>query len=265
MSRNPLGSPDIVGFDTGAATGALIVILVWHGSMTQIAGASVVGGVGTATVVYLLAIKRGVHGYRLILVGIGIAAMLTSVNDYLITRANINDAQSAAVWLTGSLDGRGWDQVRTMTVAVVLLLPLGILLARGLRQLELGDDTARALGTDAERIRLGSVVVGVGLTAVATASAGPIGFIALSAPQVAKRLTNVPGPNVVPCCCRRATWRSSGCSRLRSSRSAWPPAPSAGSTSPGCSRRSGGRDEDDHHSNRDQEELVVALAATTSS
>ncbi len=198
LSRNPLGSPDVIGFDTGAATGALMVILVLHGSMSEIAVGSVLGGVGTALVVYLLAIKKGVQGYRLILIGIGIAAMLSSVNSYLLTRANITDAQQAAVLLTGSLNGRGWEQVRPVTVALIVLLPLAVWLGRDLRMLELGDDIARALGIHAERTRLSSVVVGVGLTAVATASAGPIAFIALSAPQIARRLTRVPGPNVLP-------------------------------------------------------------------
>jgi iron complex transport system permease protein len=196
VSRNPLGSPDIVGFNTGSATGALLVILVWHGSMSQIAAGAVVGGVGTALVVYVLAIKRGVQGYRLILIGIGIAAMLSSVNSYLLTRADVTDAQAAAVWLTGSLNGRGWEQVRPITLALVVLLPAAAWLARNLRMLELGDDTARALGVSAERTRVTAVVVGVGLTAVATASAGPIAFIALSAPQVARRLTRVAGPNI---------------------------------------------------------------------
>jgi iron complex transport system permease protein len=198
LSRNPLGSPDIIGFDTGAATGALIVILVWRGSMFEVATGSILGGVGTAILVYLLAIKRGVNGYRLILVGIGIAAMLSSVNDYLLTRASIQDAQSAAVWLTGSLNGRGWEHVRPVAIALLVLLPLAVWLGRHLRMLELGDDTAKALGIHVERTRLASVVVGVGLSAVATACAGPIGFIALSAPQIARRLTKLPGPNVVP-------------------------------------------------------------------
>jgi len=197
ISRNPLGSPDIIGFNTGAATGALIVILVLHGSMYEISAGALIGGIGTALVVYLMAMKRGVQGYRLILIGIGIAAMLASVNSYLITRADLADAQSAAVWLTGSLNGRGWEQVRPVTIALVVLLPLAIWLGRDLRMLELGDDTARGLGINAERVRLTAVVVGVGLAAVGTAAAGPIAFIALSAPQVARRLTNVAGPNIV--------------------------------------------------------------------
>lgn len=197
LSRNPLGSPDIIGFDTGAATGALLVILILHGSMAQVAGGAVIGGVGTALLVYLLAMKRGVAGYRLILVGIGIAAMLSSVNDFLLTRASISDAASAAVWLTGSLNGRGWEHVRPVALALVVLLPPAGWLGRDLRMLELGDDTARALGVRAERARAASVVVGVGLSAVATACAGPIVFVALAAPQIARRLTKLPGPNIV--------------------------------------------------------------------
>src|SRR5262249_21931182 len=112
VSRNPLGSPDIVGFSTGAATGALVEILWLGGGTTQVAVGAVVGGLGTALAVYLLAYRRGVSGYRLVLIGIGVAAMLTSINGYLLTRANLVDAQAAALWLTGSLNARSWDQVR---------------------------------------------------------------------------------------------------------------------------------------------------------
>ncbi len=198
VSRNPLGSPDIVGFTQGAATGALLAIVVLHGSTTQIALGALISGLATAIAVYLLAVRRGVQGYRLILIGVGVAAMLTATNGYLITRANLADAQAAAVWLTGSLNGRDWTQVDPIAIAVVVLLPLAVYLGRGVRVLELGDDTATALGVSTDRVRIGALLVGVALTAVATASAGPIVFVALSAPQVTQRLTGVPGPNIVP-------------------------------------------------------------------
>ena len=99
--------------------------------------------------VHLLAMKRGVQGYRLILVGVGVAAMLTAANGYLITRANLADAQAAAVWLTGSLNGRDWSQVIRSPSRMAILLPIAMYLGRGLRMLELGDDTARALGVPA--------------------------------------------------------------------------------------------------------------------
>jgi iron complex transport system permease protein len=84
-----------------------------------------------------------------------------------------------------------------VALALLILLPLAGRLGRDLRLLELGDDTGRALGINAERTRLAAIVVGVGLAAVATASAGPIGFVALAAPQIAHRLTRVPGPNIL--------------------------------------------------------------------
>ena len=193
LSRNPLGSPDIIGFTTGAATGAVLEILVFHGSTQAIALGAIVGGVATALVVYLLAFKRGVQGYRLILIGIGISAMLASVNSYLLTRANIDDAETAQVWLTGSLNGRGWEHVRPISIALAVLLPAAFLLGRQMRMLEMGDDAAQALGVRAERARLQLLLVGVALTGVAVAAAGPITFVALAAPQLARRLTHAPG------------------------------------------------------------------------
>jgi iron complex transport system permease protein len=209
LSRNPLGSPDIVGFDTGAATGALVVLLLLHGGAGSVALGAVAGGLATALAVYLLAMRRGVQGYRLILVGIGISSMLAAVNSYLLTRASVNDAQSASVWLIGSLNGRDWQYVRPVSLALLVLLPAAVWLGRGLRDLELGDDVGRGLGLPVGAVRVGTLLVGVALSAVATAAAGPIGFVALSAPQIARRLTGVPGPNVVPAALTGAVLMSS--------------------------------------------------------
>lgn len=196
VSRNPLGSPDIIGFQTGAATGALLEILVGSGGTVAVAAGSIVGGLATSAAVYLLAYSRGVQGYRLILIGIGIAAMLSSVNSFLLTRASLSDAVHATVWLTGSLNGLGWEHVPPVAVAVAVGLPLAIWVGRDLRMLELGDDAARGTGVAAERTRLVAVLIGVGLSALATATAGPIVFIALAAPQLARRCTDASGPGM---------------------------------------------------------------------
>jgi iron complex transport system permease protein len=187
VSRNPLGSPDIVGFTTGSATGALVVILVLGEGALGVGLGAVAGGVASAVVVYALALQGGVHGYRLVLVGIGVSAALESVNAYVITRASREDAFAAAHWLVGSLNGRGWEHVWPVAVALALLVPLALALARPLSLLELGDDAARALGVGAERSRAAMILVAVGLTAVATASTGPVVFVALAAPQLARR------------------------------------------------------------------------------
>jgi iron complex transport system permease protein len=159
------------------------------GTSTQVTLGALVGSTATALAIYLLAYRKGVTGYRLVLVGIGITAMLGSVTSYLLTRAEIFDAQRAVVWLTGSLNGRGWEHVRPVTAALVVLMPVAICLARHLRMLELGDDTARGLGVRIEASRGALLLTGVALAAVSTASAGPVAFVALVAPQIARRLT----------------------------------------------------------------------------
>ncbi|WP_328325203.1 FecCD family ABC transporter permease [Streptomyces sp. NBC_00455] len=198
ISRNPLGSPDVIGFGQGASVGALGVIVLFHGGATAVAGGAIVGGLATGIAVYMLAWKRGVHGYRLVLVGIGAAAMLTACNSYLLTKANLVDATRAIVWMTGSLDGRDWSQVWPLLVTCVVLMPLVLGHGRNLRMLEMGDDAAYALGVRVERTRLVLMLAAVLLTAVATAAAGPIAFVALSAPQLARRLTRSPGANLLP-------------------------------------------------------------------
>jgi iron complex transport system permease protein len=189
ISRNPLGSPDIVGFTMGSVSGALIVILVLDGSSGQVALGAVAGGLVAAAAVYLLALRGGVQGYRLVLVGIGVSAMLFSLNNYLITRATREDAFQAAHWMVGSVNGRGWEHVWPVAAALAVLVPCALLLARPLALLEMGDDAARA--------RLGLVLIAVALTAVATASTGPVAFVALAAPQLARRLTRSAAPGML--------------------------------------------------------------------
>lgn len=204
VSRNPLGSPDVIGLGQGSAAGALTVIVLFHGGTYAVAGGAVAGALATGTAVYLLAWKRGIHGYRLVLVGIGAAAMLGAVNGYLLTRADIVDATRAVVWLTGSLDGRDWTQVWPLLISCAVLLPLVLGHGRALRMIEMGDDAAYALGVRVERTRLVLMLAAVLLTAAATAAAGPVAFVALTAPQLARRLTRSPGPNLLPAACMGA-------------------------------------------------------------
>jgi iron-siderophore transport system permease protein len=193
LTRNPLGSPDIVGFNTGAYTGALLVVTLAGGEHYLVSAGALAGGLVAAAVVYLLAVRRGVQGFRLIIVGIAVSAVLTSVNTWLILRADLATAMSAAVWGAGSLNGLGWGSVTPTVLLLAALLPFLAVLAPTLRYLELGDDAARALGVRTGPARLGLLLVGVALTAVCTATAGPIAFVSLAAPQVARRLTGTPG------------------------------------------------------------------------
>jgi iron complex transport system permease protein len=204
VSRNPLGSPDILGLGQGATAGALTMIVLFSGSASQVTLGALVGGLVTGLAIYLLAWKQGVHGYRLVLVGIGMSAILTAVNGYLLTVSDIVDAARSVVWMTGSLSGRDWAQVWPLLALCAVLVPLVLANARGLRMMEMGDDVSNALGVRVERVRALLMISAVLLTAAATAAAGPVSFVALTAPQLARRLTRSPGPNLLPSLCMGA-------------------------------------------------------------
>jgi len=198
LTRNPLGSPDVIGFNTGAYTGVLVVtVFVGNGYYLTAAGA-LIGGLATAAVVYLLAFRQGVQGFRLIIVGIAISAMLGSANQWFIIKVDLQAAFAAALWGQGSLNGLGWAQVTPVAVTLGVLVLALIGYGPRLALLEMGEDAAAALGVRVEPVRLAYLVIGVALTAVATAAAGPISFVALAAPQLAQRLTRTPGIALLP-------------------------------------------------------------------
>ncbi|EFE72800.1 iron-hydroxamate transporter permease subunit [Streptomyces filamentosus NRRL 15998] len=189
LTRNPLGSPDVIGFTTGSYTGVVLMLLAGASSYSALAAGALAGGLITAFAVYLLAFRRGVRGFRLIIVGIAVGALLSSVNNWFSVKADVDTALRAAVWGAGSLSAIGWPAVlmsSALVAAVALVAPAA---QRRMRWLELGDDTAAMLGVSVERTKLLLVVLGVAATAAVTAAAGPIVFVALAAPQIARRLT----------------------------------------------------------------------------
>ncbi|MEU4805431.1 iron chelate uptake ABC transporter family permease subunit [Actinosynnema sp. NPDC023587] len=198
ITRNPMGSPDVIGLDAGAYTGALIAITVLAGSPTQLALSSVVGGVLTAALVYLLSMGGGMSGLRLVVIGIAVNATLTALNSWIVLRAELEVAIAAVGWNAGSLNGVGWDDVTLPFAIVCVLLVLLAVQSRAVHQASLGSDVAVTTGVRLEPLRLRLVLIGVGCTATVTAVAGPIAFIALAAPQIGRRLAGAPGIPVLP-------------------------------------------------------------------
>ncbi|OVZ78858.1 iron-enterobactin ABC transporter permease [Yersinia kristensenii] len=188
LVRNPLGSPDIIGFNAGAYTGALVAITLFNGSYFEVASSALGGGLLSALAVYLLAYRQGIQGFRLIIVGIAIGAMLTAFNTWLTITASLEAAMTAAAWGAGSLNGLTWAKGLPSVIFIIIATVIAMLLSRRMPLLEMGDDAAGALGVPVERTRLGLMAIGVILMAAVTAAAGPISFIALAAPQIAKRL-----------------------------------------------------------------------------
>lgn len=188
LTRNPLGSPDIIGLNTGAYTGVLVAITLGGVGFAAVATGAILGGVGAAVLVYLFAYSSGLQGFRLIIVGIAVSAFLGSINSWLVISSELDVALRAAVWGAGSLNGVRWPQLLgagAVAIALAVTLPW---LARRLAQLELGDESARVRGVRVEQTKAVAVVVGVALTAVVTAVTGPIAFVSLAAPQIARRI-----------------------------------------------------------------------------
>ncbi|SJM65249.1 iron chelate uptake ABC transporter family permease subunit [Gulosibacter sp. 10] len=190
VSRNALGSPDIIGFTTGAATGAITQIVIFQGTPLEIALSAVAGGILTAAAVYLLSRKGGVTGgYRLVLVGIGVGAVLGALNGLMLVLGELDNAIAANLWLSGSLDARNWGHALPVMIGVVLIVPFIGALGRRASLMEMGDDLSQQLGVRVERTRLLLMLAAVVLAGLATGAAGPIAFIALAAPQLVIRLS----------------------------------------------------------------------------
>lgn len=198
VSRNALGSPDIIGFTTGAATGAVVQIVFFDRGAAATALAATASGMLTALVVYLLARRQGSSGgSRLVLIGIGVAAMLSALNTMVLAHGELDLAVKARIWLSGSLNSRDWSDAMPVLLVLATALPLLVWLSRRLDILEMGDDQARQLGINTEQVRLGTMFLGVALTAAAVAAAGPIAFIALAAPQLVRQLTRAAKVQVI--------------------------------------------------------------------
>ena len=198
MLRNPLASPDIIGISAGASTAAAFAIVTLGLGATQVSIFAIVSGLVVALVVYVLSFKDGVVGTRLILIGIGIAAMLDSVTAYILSRAAQWDLQEATRWLTGSINGTTWSAVVPVLIALVVLSPILLGQSRNLAVTQLGDDMAPALGVRVGRTRLIVIVAAVGLIAFATAAAGPIAFVAFLSGPIAARIVGDAGSLLIP-------------------------------------------------------------------
>lgn len=192
LTRNPLASPDIIGLSHGAFTGMLLTVLLVGNSWLQITVGSVIGGAASAAVIYLLAYRGGIQGFRFIVVGIAISSMLASANTWMLLQIEVETAMFASAWGAGSLNGVTNGQMLGAGICVAVLFSACAVLMPQLRQLDLGDDVAAALGLRVTRVQAVAVLIGVTLVCVATAVVGPIAFIALAAPQIARRLAATP-------------------------------------------------------------------------
>lgn len=198
VTRNPLASPDLLGITAGASAGAVAVIV--FGGTTFLGGAigvpmaAMAGGLLTGVAIYLLAWRRGIEGFRLVLIGVAVNGVLLALVNWMLVLGEIWDAQEATVWLNGSLHGRDWGHAAPAALGLVTIGAVALGCAFQLSALRLGDDTARALGVRVQLSQSVLLVASVLLAAMCVTAAGPVGFIAFVAPQVALRLARTAGP-----------------------------------------------------------------------
>ncbi|GAA2751118.1 FecCD family ABC transporter permease [Amnibacterium kyonggiense] len=198
MLRNPLAAPDVIGISSGASAAAVIGIVLLGLDQAATSVVAIAGALLTAGVITLLAYRDGVVGTRLVLIGIGVAAMLDSVVSYVLLHAASWDVQTAMRWLTGSLNGATWEQTAPLALALLVAAPALASQERPLRLLQLGDEAAAGLGVRVGRTRVVVILAAVLLIAFATAAAGPIAFVAFLAGPIASRLVRGGGSLLLP-------------------------------------------------------------------
>ncbi len=205
--------PDILGLSNGAFTGMLIALVLVSPSWPARAAGSLVGCLAASVVIWLLSYRGGIQGFRLIVVGIGVSAMLASLNTWMLLHVELETAMFASAWGHGSLNGVTGDALGGVLLIAAPVALAAFALVPALRQLELGDDLATATGVRPHLVRSLALLIGVVLVAGATAIAGPIAFVALAARRS-------PGASRARPHCRSRSRDSSGrcCS--------WPPTPS---------------------------------------
>ncbi|MFG2589861.1 FecCD family ABC transporter permease [Streptomyces sp. NPDC048438] len=203
VARNPLASPDILGITGGASAVSVFLVTVSGGtaaavvSTVGLSAAALAGGLCTGLLVYFLAWRRGIDGFRLILIGISVTAMAEAITTWLLTAADIRDVARAQAWLVGSLDNRSWDEVRVVFWCTLVLMAVVAAAAFQFKPMHLGDEVAAGLGVRFSRVRAVLLLCAVLLAAAAVSAAGPVPFVALVAPQIAMRLARCPTPPLV--------------------------------------------------------------------
>ncbi len=221
--RNPLASPDVIGFNSGIALGAVVALVFFDASGYALIFSAIGGGMITALLVIVLAWQAqpsspylrkstshlnavgrlwkyanayGFIPYRIVLIGIGCAFTITAITNFVLITTDIYRASDVMIWLIGSVNGKTWDSVTIAFSGLVVLLPCALYLQKNMRDLELGNDTAVSLGVHINRTRLYAVLLGILLSAFAVSVVGPIGFVAFVSGPIARRMSTVAGINV---------------------------------------------------------------------
>jgi iron complex transport system permease protein len=199
LTRNPLADPGIIGVEAGAALAA-VTCIVWIPSTALgiVPIAALLGGLGVSFLIYWFSWQGGSAPLRLILVGIALGTIATSVTSLMLTFGEINSVSQALVWLAGSTYGSSWEHLIALLPWLLACLPVTLLLARDLNALNLGDELARGMGLPVEWRRGWLLLISAALTGSVVATVGTVGFIGLVAPHLSRRLVGSAHEGLIP-------------------------------------------------------------------
>ncbi len=201
LFRNPLADPAIIGVSSGAALGAIAVIVFAGSGALAAFGvplAAFAGAIVTAFLVYRLArIGPTVHVATLLLAGIAVAAVISSVMSLVMSFSG-EQVRDIYAWLLGGLVGQGWRAIGAVIPLVALGLAAAALTAHDLNLLSLGEERAAQLGVDVSRLKRRTIAIGALLAACAVSVAGVIGFVGLMTPHLLRLVVGADHRRLLP-------------------------------------------------------------------
>lgn len=197
MARNPLASPDILGVSGGAAVlvvaGTVVTRPAWSEGVPTFWWRAALALLGALVIVGLLVLLGGFGtSQRVVVIGLALSFLTQSLVQYLLLRADLTRATDAQTWLAGST---GFVRTEAMVLGLLPFVVLGLCVTRDVPLLSHDDATASTLGVDVTRVRAILLIAATGIVAVVVSFVGPIGFVALLAPQLAKLVAGTPTPH----------------------------------------------------------------------
>lgn len=194
LARNRLATPGIIGIDN-AATAFAVASVVGVGLSLAPSAMALAGAACATAIAFGLAGANGTRGYRFIVAGIGIGAIAGAVTQVMLSRVAIDAANAAYPWTVGSLNARSGNSVLVLAIGLAAGYAILMLISRALNTLQFSDAVAIALGTRLKATRILGLALSVLLTGLAVSVCGPVGLIALLAPELARTICR---PGKVP-------------------------------------------------------------------
>lgn len=201
LIRNPLASPDIIGINSGASLMAVIFITLLHDyfDIAFLPLFAFSGALITSLVLYLLAWKKGVTPFRLILIGFGISSLLGAFQTMLMLSGDLARVGLAYKWLTGSLHATSWSDVKIVFIWMLILIPSLIFFIKALNLQQVSDEITINLGGRVQSIRIGLIIIAACLSGVSVSFAGGMSFVGLISPHIARKLVGTSYGQLLPC------------------------------------------------------------------